>query len=57
MTNKDIFVYKLFLPLNISDFTLFFMEKLQPSLKMLPPLSQETPSKNRDLVNLPLPFF
>ena len=30
MTEKNIFVYKLFLSLNISDFNIFFMWKLQP---------------------------
>ena len=32
MTENNIFVYKHFLSLNISDFRLFFMEKLQPPL-------------------------
>ena len=31
--DKNIFVYKLFLSLNISDFSLFFMQKLHPSRK------------------------
>ena len=31
MAEKNIFVYKLFLSLNISDFGLFFEQKLQPS--------------------------
>ena len=31
MAEKNIFVYKLFLSLNISDFGLFFKQKLQPS--------------------------
>ena len=30
MTKKNIFVYKLFLSLNISNFSLFFVSKLQP---------------------------
>ena len=30
MTEKNIFAYKLFLSLNIPDFNLFFMSKLQP---------------------------
>ena len=46
MTEKNIFVYKLLLSLNISDFGLFFKEKLQPRGKGHPPLSQQTPSKN-----------
>ena len=33
MTEKIFFVYKLFLSLNISDFSLFFMQKLQPPSK------------------------
>ena len=33
MTENNIFVYKHFLSLNISDFSLFFMEKLQPPEK------------------------
>ena len=32
-TDKNIFVYKLFLFLNISDFSLFFMQKLDPQQK------------------------
>ena len=32
-TDKNIFVYKLFLSLNISDFSLFFMQKLDPQQK------------------------
>ena len=30
MTEQNVFVYKLFLSLNIPDFSLFFLEKLQP---------------------------
>ena len=30
MADKNIFVYKYLLPLNISDFSLFFMYKLHP---------------------------
>ena len=51
MTEKYSFVNKLFLPINISDFSLFFMQKLQP-----PYLEKEhsyfiaTPSKNLDPV-------
>ena len=33
MTEQSVFVYKLFLSLNIPDFSLFFVEKLQPPLK------------------------
>ena len=32
-TDKNIFVYKLFSSLNISDFSLFFMQKLDPQQK------------------------
>ena len=32
-TDKNIFVYKLLLPLFISDFSLIFMKKLHPSRK------------------------
>ena len=32
MASENIFVYKLFLSLNISDFSLFFMQKLHPPL-------------------------
>ena len=40
MTEKNIFPDKLFLPLNISDFNLFFKGKLQPPS----PLKKVTPS-------------
>ena len=46
MTGKNIFAYKLYLSLNISDFNLFFMWKLQPPLKKLPSLSQQPPFKS-----------
>ena len=36
MTEKNIFAYKLFLSLNISDFNLFFMWQLQPPEKSYP---------------------
>ena len=32
-TDKNVFVYKFFSSLNISDFSLFFMEKLEPQQK------------------------
>ena len=38
MTEQSVLVYKLFLSLNIPDFSLFFVEKLQPSLKKVTPL-------------------
>ena len=53
MTEKNIFAYKLFLSLNISDFNLFFMWKLQPSWKKSPPLSQQPPSKSWGPVKSP----
>ena len=31
--DKSIFIYKLFSSLNISDFSLFFMQKLEPQQK------------------------
>ena len=41
MTEKNIFAYKLFLSLNISDFNIFFMWKLKPPWKKSPPLKVE----------------
>ena len=38
MTEKNIFVYKVFLSLNILDFSLFFIKKLRPP----PPLHDVT---------------
>ena len=55
MTEKNIFAYKLFLSLNISDFNLFFMWKLQLPWKKSPPLSQQPPSKSWGPVKTP-PF-
>ena len=54
MIEKNIFAYKLFLSLNISDFNLFLMWKLQPPEKSHPPLSQQNPSKSWSPVKLPL---
>ena len=47
MTEKDIFAYKLFLSLNISDFNLFLWENCipPPPWKKLSPLSQQPPLK------------
>ena len=48
MTEEKIFVYKLFLSFNISDFSLFFYVKtapLPPFEKRSPPLSQQSPLK------------
>ena len=36
MTEKNIFAYKLYLSLNISDFNLFFMWKLEKSHRLFP---------------------
>ena len=44
MTEKNIFVYTLFLLLNTSDFSLFFC-KIATPLKKLPPLFQQPPLK------------
>ena len=52
MTEKNIFAYKLFVSINISDFTLYFMWQMQPPPhphppeKSHPPLSQQPPSKS-----------
>ena len=57
MTEKNVFAYKLFLSLNMSDFNLFFMWKLQSPLKKFTPTPyfQQPPSKSRRPVNPP--FF
>ena len=55
-TEQRILVYKLFLSLNISDFSLSFVKKLQPRLKKVTPLSQQPPSKNWGPVKPP-PFW
>ena len=50
MTEQRVLVYKLFLSLNIPDFSLFFVEKLQPSpLKKFtpPPSFPASPSKKQ----------
>ena len=45
MTEQSVLAYKLFLSLNIPDFSLFFVEKLQtPPEKSHPPFSQQPPS-------------
>ena len=43
MTEKNIFAYKLFLSLNISDFNYFLCENCNPS----PPPEKVTPSKSK----------
>ena len=56
MTEKNIFVYKLFLSINISDFSYFLCKTVTPSpLKKSPPLSQQLPCINWDPTNPP--FF
>ena len=50
MTEENAFTDKLFLSLNILDFNLFFMWKLQPPWKKSPPLSQQPLSKVWGLV-------
>ena len=56
MREKNIFAYKLFLLLNLSDLNLFFMSKLQPTppRKNSPPLSQQPPLKVEVLSSPPL---
>ena len=54
MTEKNIFAYKLFLSLNISDFNLLFCENCNPRLKKVTPLSQQPPSKIRGPFKHPL---
>ena len=45
VTEKNIFGYKLFLSLNISDFNLFDVKIATPPEKSHPPLSQQPPLK------------
>ena len=56
MTEKNIFVHKLFLSLNISDFNLFFMWKLQPPLKKVTPVFPSNPPLKVEILSSPL-FF
>ena len=60
MTEKNIFAYKLFLSLSISDFSLFFMWKFNPPptppKKKSPLLSQQPPLKLRSC-QAPRPFL
>ena len=56
MTEKNIFVYKLFLLLNISDFILFFMYKLQPPEKSHP-LFPINPPLKIEILSTPPPVF
>ena len=54
MTEKNIFAYKLFLSLNISNFNLFFMQKLQTFLKKVAPSFPATPLKKLRSCQVPL---
>ena len=54
MTEKNIFAYKLFLSLNISDFNLFLFENCNPRLIKGTPSFQATPSKSSGPVKHPL---
>ena len=57
MTKKNIFAFKLFLSLNIPDFNLFFMWKLQPPPEKSHPLfPSNPPSKSWGPVK-PLPLL
>ena len=53
MTEKNIFTYKLFLLLNVSDFNLFFKWQLLPSPEKSYPSFPATPSKSWDPVKRP----
>ena len=49
MTEKNVFAYKLFLLLDISDFNFFFYVKIEPPpppLKKVTPSFSATPSKS-----------
>ena len=49
MTEKNVFAYKIFLLINISDFNFFFYVKIAPPLppeKSHPPISQQPRSKS-----------
>ena len=54
MTKKSIFVYHLFLSLNIPDFSLFFYKNCNPPLKKVTPSFPLPPSKNYSPVRPPL---
>ena len=59
MAEKNIFVYKLFLSLNISDLVYFLCKNWNPSppVKGHPPLSWQPPLKIQILPNPPPPRF
>ena len=54
MTKKIIFIYKLLLSLNVSDFSFFYVITATPPWKKSPPFSQQPPSKNWDPVKPPI---
>ena len=56
MTEHNILVYKLFLLLNIPDFSLFLSKHCTPPWKKSLPLSQQPPWKTKVLSSLP-PVF
>ena len=55
MTEKNIFVYKLFLSVNISDFTFFV--KIETPLKKVTPSFLATPSQSWGPFKPPPPIF
>ena len=56
MTKKIIFIYKLLLSLNVSDFSFFYVKTATPPWKKSPPFSQQAPLKI-EILSSPLPFF
>ena len=57
MTEKYVFVYKLFLSLNISDFSLFFYVKTATSLKKIHPLFPSNPPPKIGILTCHPPFL
>ena len=57
MAEKNIFVYKLSLSLNISDFSLFFMYKTATFSEKVYPSFPVTPSKNSEPLKPTRPLF
>ena len=57
MADKNILIYKLLLSLNISDFSLFFMQKLEPPWKIHLALSQPPSLKIEILLSPPFCKF
>ena len=49
MTEKNIFPYRLFVSLNISDYIYFFVKIVSLPKKSHHPLSQQTPEANHSL--------